>query len=325
MYCNVMTNVHPEFNLTYTWDSSQFVIYNLRETFISDNVIPLESLIGSTIESGCVRYDNKLWEISGQIWYLDRLPDWHFGTVYAIIQQTYDVPTSIGFPMKKARYSLVNMTPIMVAHDCLSVVDAYVVYRDQQSNPASCRLCGLLVVISEKRTIQDNILVTLTTEFERSLSLRPAVRYENFNLGQALIDIENLCIPSIRVDYPNRSSFIEPIEYVSRDAWKGAFIPVNLPYCVEFYINFSLVTAEGYIPYYTIGCMGFGRLTVNDKCSRDCRLALQVSNCVPGYNYNERIDYNAPRIVTQWLFKHEYHLIKDFRGNETKVQYHCYY
>lgn len=324
MYCNVMTKLSPNFNLVYTWDRSQFVIYNLKETFRPREIIPRESLISSVVESGCVEYDNKYYEINGTIWYLDRLPDWQFGTVYAIIEKGEELPTMFG-GIAKATHWLVNMTPIMVAHDCLSVVDAYTIYRDQQSQPSAYRLCGFLIVLSKKRTIQDNILVTLTTEFERSLSLRPAVRYENFNLTQVLRDIENLCIPSIGVDYPNRSSFIEPIEYVSRDAWKGAFIPVNLPYCIEFYINFSLVTAEGYIPYYTIGCVGFGRLTVNDKCNPGCRLALQTSNCVPGYSYNARLDCNAPRIVTQWLFKHEYHLIKDFRGNETKVRYNCYY
>lgn len=324
MYCNVMTKLSPNFNLVYTWDRSQFVIYNLKETFRPREIIPRESLISSVVDSGCVEYDNKYYEINGTIWYLDRLPDWQFGTVYAIIEKDEELPTMFG-GITKATHWLVNMTPIMVAHDCLSVVDAYTIYRDQQSQPSTYRLCGFLIVLSKKRTIQDNILVTLTTEFERELSLRPAVRYEQFNISQALRDIEDLVIPYIDLECPSSRPRVFPIESISRDngGWTVNPVQMNEPFCADFAINQDLVSAEGFIPYYTIGCVGIGRLTVNDHCCHASRLVLQLSN--PAIGYNSRLDVTAPRLVTQWLFKHEYHLIKDFRGNETKVRYNCYY
>ena len=323
-----MIDHEPQFPVVYTWSEHQFTIYNLRKTYCPDKVIPRESLIGPRIEEGCIEYDGQYYEVNGAVYNLDHIPDWHFGSVLAIIEHDYDDEATVGYRMfgimKRARFSLVNMTPIMVAHDCLSVVDAFVVYRDMQVDPSSYRLCGYLIVISDKRTIQDNILVTFTTDFERELSLRPAVRYEQFNISQALRDIEDLVIPYIDLEYPSTRSGIVFIESISRstEGWSTTPVQINEPFCIDFAIN-KKVTAEGYIPYYTIGCTGFGRLTVNDPCCKFSRLVLQLSNCVIGRD--ARLDVVAPRIVTQWLFKHEYHLIKDYRSDETKVRYHRYY
>lgn len=324
MYCNVMTEISPNFNLVYAWDGSQFVIYNLKETFNPDEIIPRESLISSVVDSGCIEYNNKYYGINGTICYLDRLPDWQFGAVYAIIEKDEELSTMFG-GITKATHRLVNMTPIMVAHNCLSVVDAYVVYRDQQSQPSAYRLCGFLIVVSKKRTIQDNILITLTTNFERELSLRAATRYEDFNIGQAFRDIENECIWRIDLECPSSRPSVFPIESISRDngGWAVNPVQMNEPFCADFAINQDLVSAEGFIPYYTIGCVGIGRLTVNDHCCHASRLVLQLSN--PAIRYNSRLDVTAPRLVTQWLFKHEYHLIEDYRGDETKVHYQRYY
>ena len=325
---NVMIDHEPQFPVVYTWSERQFTIYNLRKTYRPDKVIPRESLICPKIEEGCIEHNGQYYEVNGAVYNLDHVPDWHFGSVLAIIEHDYDDEATAGYMMfgtvKSARFSLVNMTPIMVAHDCLSVVDAFVVYRDMQQDPSNYRLCGYLVVISDKRTIVDNILVTLTTPLERELSLRPAVRYEQFNISQALRDIEDLVIPCVDLEYPATRSGVVPVETISRNnqGWSTTPVQINEPFCIEFGISQD-VTAEGHIPYYTIGCTGFGRLTVNDHCCKFSRLVLQVSNCSIGRN--ARLDINAPRIITQWLFKHEYHLIEDYRADEAKVRYHCYY
>ena len=324
---NIMIDHEPQFPVVYTWSNSEFTIYSLRKTYRPDKIIPRESLISPKIDEGCVEYNGQYYEVNGTICSLDRMHDWHFGSVYAIIEHDYADEVTAGYMMfgtiKRARFSLVNMTPIMVAHDCSDVVAAYTVYRDMQVDPQNFRLCGYLIVISDKRTIVDNILVTLTTDLERELSLRPAVRYEQFNIEQALRDIEDTVIPYIDLECPATRPNVVIAESVSRSSgWTAFPVQLNEPFCIDFAIN-KRVTAQGYIPYYTIGCTGFGRLTVNDHCCHFSRLVLQLSNCA--IYCNSRLDATAPRIVTQWLFKHEYHLIEDYRGDEKKVRYHRYY
>ena len=328
MYFNIMVedSFSSEFPLVYTWSQSSFTVYNLRPTYRPDSLIPKESLVSPRIEEGCIEYAEKYWEVNGTVCNLNALHDWHFGSVYAIIERDYYSDQSSLFgSVKRARHSLVNMTPIMVNHDCSDVVAAYTVYRDSQPNPELLRLCGFLIVISDKRTVQDNILITLTTNFERELSLRAATRYEDFNIGQAFRDIENECIWRIDLECQSSRPSVFHIESISRDngGWAVNPVQINEPFCADFAINQELVSAEGFIPYYTIGCMGIGRLTVNDHCYHASRLVLQLSN--PAIRYNARLDVTAPRLVTQWLFKHEYHLIEDYRGDETKVHYQRYY
>lgn len=320
MYSNVMVNGNRQQPLIYAWTQSTFTIYNLTDA-IQSPTIPRESLISPNIEEGIVEFNNNYYKVNHTMIDLNRLYDWSFGAVYAIIQHSYVEQTSF-LPIERTRCFLVNMTPIMVAHDCSNVVEAYGVWRSMQADPDNYLIIGLLIVTSKIHDIDHNILITFTTPLDRALSLKPAIRYENFDIEQALQDIENAVIFDIDLQYPSRKPSALWIESISRhsNGWDVNPIQFNEPFCIDFNLN-TCVTAKGYIPYYTINCIGFGRLVVNDYPAT--RLVLQLPNTT--LNNNCELSQSVPCIVTQWLVKHKYCLLKDFRGNETKVRYNCYY
>ena len=101
-------------------------------------------------------------------------------------------------------------------------------------------------------------------------------------------------------------------------------IKINEPYIMRFYFNLEIVTAHGFLPYYSINCNGYGQIVVNDDRTGMGQSFLTIER--PNEPImRQNLNPTPPRIVTLWLYRHSYDLIKEYRGNETKVQYYCYY
>lgn len=308
--------------LVYAWSSSQFTVYELQESLIHHNTVPMEALLCPELYNCTVAKDGQNYRLEGTCFDLTKLHDWHFGTVYALIKK--QIKSDQMFGSTRTEFVLVNVSHYMKDYDCESILSGFCIYRQEHTvHNEVLTLVAFLIVTSDSRDIAHNILLTLTTEQDRAWSLHPAKRYEDSNLWQCLCDIESMCLPSIELQHPGDPAGSVYIESISRnnDGWSATPVQYNQPYLMWFNFNKKLVTGTGFIDYYTIGCIGFGRLAVNDHCNYFNQIMLQVPNT---NQRGEKLDGMLPRVVTQWLYKHEYHLTEAFNA-EKKIQYHRYY
>ena len=317
--CMVEQDRNP---LVYAWSSSQFTVYELQESLIHHNVVPIEALLCPQLTNCTINNNGQNYSLEGTCFDLSKLHDWHFGTVYAIVKKV--ITSDQMFGSTRTEFMLVNVSHYMKDYDCDSILSGFCIYRQEYTvHNEVLSLVGFLIVVSNNRDIAHNILLTMTTEQDRAWSLHSAKRYEDSNLWQCLSDIESMCLPTIELRAPNDASGSFWIDSLNRhDGWTAIPIQYNQPYLMRFNFNKDLVTGNGFMDYYTIGCIGFGRLAVNDRCNYFDQIALQVPNTE---QKGQQLEACGPRVVTQWLFKHEYHLTETFKGAETKIQYHRYY
>lgn len=312
MLYNVMTNEQRN-PLIYSWSQSKFTVYELQETCIPNHALPIEATVCPDLRDCRIIYNQRYWSLGSTCFDLNRVRDWHFGTVYAVIRSS--VKSDQVFCSDQVRFKLINVSHYMKNYDCSSVIDGFCIYREEHVGVREqLDLIGLLIVASNHRDIAHNILLTFTTELDRELSLHSAIRYENLNIAQCLIDIEQMCIKQVEIKVPA----IEPMTNWITTHEQEFPAQVNQPYLFRITLSESC-TACGFIDYYTINCIGCGRLTVNQNAYN------QVAIHRPNVSiHNENISAAVPIIVTQWLFTHKYPLIETF-NYETKVRYNCYY
>lgn len=303
----------------FAYGSHYLSIYNLTQSVFGFDKphIPYEALTSYKLdEDALVKVRGKDYYVNGTTFNLSVLRDWKFGTVYAIVEY-------VGGVLHKAFYGLANISPYM-QWGADTILDGFVNYRTASS--CQMNLCGFLIVVSKNQNVQDNILVTIMTEEARELSLHEAKRYENFGLWDCLVDVESMCLPSIDIEHPNHKPYTLMMESVQRssDGWATMPIQINEPYVMRFYFNTKIVTAYGFLPYYSINCNGYGQIIVNDDRIGVGQSFLTIER--PNEPImRQNLNPTPPRIVTLWLYRHSYDLIKEYRGNETKVQYYCYY
>ena len=297
--------------LVYAFANNVFTVYTLdddvKALIRAKTAVPIEVLTAPDLSDLTVKHDNCFYTVSGTTFDLNRLHDWHFGTVYAIVQ------CNLSF-----KHRLIDMSCYMISHDCDNIIDAWCVYRDSQFS--SIKLCGFLIVISHHRTIEHNILITITTPIERELSPRSALRYENFRIMDCLKDIEHYLIKEVNIAYPSPARYIDVAMISQSNGMEYYPIQYNMPFVLDVTFN-KCVDANGWLNYYTKGCVGYGRSEVKNGYSTIVAQLPDSLVCNP-YDYN--IPENEQSITTQWLIKHTYYL--DFKYcNEKKVRYNRYY
>ena len=167
-------------------------------------------------------------------------------------------------------------------------------WRLEQENYDFCRLYGILIVTSATRLIQTNIYIELMNKTSRELSLHPAKVY--YSSKQLLEHIYNRVIRSVDI----RRSSVDLHAFVAfnttRSELNNFATYINYPYVVN--VNLDNVDS-GKLDYSTVGCQGFGDLTIQN--SRGRVLLLHPNASLVG-------DWQNRAITLNWLITKKYML-----------------
>lgn len=237
--------------------------YSIFDSFLDKSkypVVPFEALVGTKIQTCFTYKENQRYAVYSTIFDLSAFPKWEFGTVYGIV--SYKSQDSL------MSFRVIDLSLLMHLHQVKNIIDVFSIWRTEQLDYYNCNLYGILIIISTKRTIVDNIYIEVMNLEARELSLHSADRY--YSANSLLNNIYQQVIKSVDIDQGSQS--IDAKEVMTRDnynPWKYIINIVNYPYTLKIRLS-NLVDSEltGKLDYSTIGCQGFGDLIIQNSHGR---------------------------------------------------------
>lgn len=208
---------------------------------------PIESCLTADLHNDFVGVYGDLYHLLAHTVDLSTLPNWHFGTVY-------------GFVLHRETVRAIDLSAMMEHFHSDTIFDAFREFQNtlflQESDPDPI-LLGVLAVVSKTKTAKANRLIVLTDDLGRTLSPYYCPKYTDELI--ALKAVFNSVVSELSVD--SGYSTANAIEYIDRNGEHSQLVFVNYPFTIKAVLN-GLHTPSGFIPYETVGCVGFGRFKV---------------------------------------------------------------
>lgn len=290
------------------WSGNKLCIYILKEHqyTIFDSIlfnrkqyqhVPFEALLDIYARSGYTHKDNQSYAFQSIVLNLKALRKWNFGTIYGIVCCTnnkfFDASTDI---------QIVDLSAYMRLYQTKNIYDAYCMWREEQLSTSSYLLCGILIVTSTKRTINDNIYIELINKKSRELSLRPGKVYTDHI--KLLQDIFESVVACISMENSTQISGLEEVMTKNdQNPWCSLPYQVNSPSIFAIHLADSVdKQLTGNVDYETENCQGFGCLKISEGFGT---IAVQL----PNYRFTMFSMLTQVHTITvKWLISKEYML-----------------
>lgn len=289
MLLNLLTTSCKQLVIS-AYSDTRLTLYDLNEyqktsidaffRFSQYTEVPYEALIGTDVDNAIVWHNQQRYYVHGTVLDLSAIPKWEFGSIFGIVSCYSGYEDRITF-------RVIDLAALMRFYQAKDIIDAFALWRLEQENYDFCRLYGILIVISTKQTIRDNIYIELMNEQSRELSLHSAkVCYSGRRL---LEEIHNSIIQvNIRQGYQTIDDFAAM--NTARSELNNYISCLNIPYTINVYLsNIVDYKLKGKLDYSTTYCQGFGDLTIyyshgtvyvqmpNTVCTQDCNLQKQFT------------------------------------------------
>lgn len=221
--------------------------------------VPYEALIGIGVDNAIVWHNQQRYYVHGTVLDLSAIPKWEFGSIFGIVSYYSGYEDRITF-------RVIDLSALMRFFQAKDIIDAFALWRLEQADYVFCQLYGILIVISTKQTIQDNIYIELMNKQSRELSLHLAKVY--YSSHQLLEEIYNSIIYAIDIKYGYQSIDSFVAMSASRSELNNFVSYLSVPYKINVYLSkFVDYKLKGKLDYSTTCCQGFGDLKIQSNCS----------------------------------------------------------
>lgn len=245
---------------------------------------PLEATLTANVQNDYTAVYGELTHLLAHTIDLSALPNWHFGTVY-------------GFVLYRGAVRDIDLSALMEHFHSDTVFDAFREFQNTLFLPegeTAPVLLGVLAVVSEARSVKANRLIVLTDDLGRTLSPYYCPKYTDELI--VLKAVFNSVVSELSVD--SGYSTANAMQYIDRNGEHSQIVFVNYPFTIKAVLN-GLHTPSGFIPYETVGCIGFGRFKVYNP-QPFAFLQVQLPNRYVSYG---SYIYEGESFVTlRWLF-----------------------
>lgn len=283
MFINLLTSSCKQLVIS-AYSGTKLALYALNEyqkslidtvfRFSQYTEVPYEALIGTNVDNAIVWHNQQPYYVYGTVLDLSTIPKWEFGSIFGIVSCYSGYEDRITF-------RVIELSSLMRLYQAKDIIDAFALWRLEQEDYDFCRLYGILIVISTKQTIQDNIYIELMNKQSRELSLHPAkVCYS----GRRLLEgIYNSIIQAVDVKQGYQTIDDFAAMNTARSELNNYISCLNIPYAINIYLSKIVDYAlKGKLDYSTTYCQGFGDLTIynnlgtvyvqmpNTVCTQDC-------------------------------------------------------
>lgn len=246
--------------------------------------MPLEATLTADIQGDYTTVYGELSHLQAYTVDLSILSNWHFGTVY-------------GFVLYQGSVRDIDLSALMEHFHSDTIFDAFREFQNTLFLPegeTAPALLGVLAVVSKTRTAKANRLVVLTDDLGRTLSPYYCPKYtDELTVLRAVF---NSVVSELSVD--SGYSTANCMQYIDRNGEHSQLVFVNCPFTVKAVLN-GLHTPSGFIPYETVGCIGFGRFKVYNPQPL-AFLQVQLPNRY--LSYGSYIYDGEAFITLRWLF-----------------------
>lgn len=283
---NIVLSAYSANELTlYYLEEYQYTIF---DSFLDKNdfpTVPFEALAGTCLKQGFTKVNNQKYIVYSTTLDLTAIPKWEFGSVYGIVScKDNDIIV----------FRVIDLSALMKQYQTKNIIDAYLMWRNQQADQVNSILYGILIVTSATRLIQTNIYIELMNKTSRELSLHLAKVY--YSSKQLLEHIYNRVIRSVDTRHSSEDIHAFVAFNTTRSELNNFVTYINYPYVVN--VNLDNVDS-GKLDYSTVGCQGFGDLTIQNSCGRI--LLLHPNASLVG-------DFQNRAITLNWLISKTYSL-----------------